>query len=160
MDYCRESVPGDIVLLESNNRVPADLRLIQANNLTVAELFLTGQSLAVKKSTAPLAEDVPASERSNMAFAGSTVTSGGGVGVVVATGQHTEVSRIVETVTSVEMAKPPLVLREQFARQTGLIVLGVSVLLAIIALAKGIPYAEVFSLAVVLAVAAIPRVSR
>jgi magnesium-transporting ATPase (P-type) len=150
-------VPGDIVLLESGQRVPADLRLIQANNLTVAESFLTGQSLAVKKSTAPLAEDIPTSERSNMAFAGSCVTSGGGVGVVVATGQHTEVSRIVETVTSVEMAKPPLVLREQVARQTGLIVLGVSVLLAMIVLAKRIPYTEVLSLAVVLAVAAIPE---
>jgi magnesium-transporting ATPase (P-type) len=153
-----ELVPGDVVLLESGNRVPADLRLIQTNNLAIDESFLTGESLAAGKSLALLAADSPLSERANMAFAGSTVTSGRGVGVVIATGLHTEVGRIAETVTSAEMTKPPLVVRmERFARQTSYAVLGASAVLALIAISKGVPYAEVFFLAVALAVSAIPE---
>lgn len=153
-----ELVPGDVVLLESGNRVPADLRLIQTNNLAIDEAFLTGESLATDKSLAPLAEDSPISERANIAFAGSTVTSGRGIGVVVATGLHTEVGRIAETVTSAAMTKPPLVVRmERFARQTSYAVLGASAVLALVAISKGIPYSEVFFLAVALAVSAIPE---
>ncbi|MBI2487177.1 MAG: hypothetical protein HYW01_09505 [Deltaproteobacteria bacterium] len=68
-----ELVPGDVVLLESGNRVPADLRLVQVNNLAIDESLLTGESLAVEKKTFKLSEETSISERSNMAFAGSTV---------------------------------------------------------------------------------------
>lgn len=153
-----ELVPGDVVLLESGNRVPADLRLIQTNNLAVDESFLTGESLAADKNLALLEVNSPVSERANMAFAGSTVTSGRGTGVVVATGLRTEVGRIAETATSAAMTKPPLVVRmERFARQTSYAVLGASAVMALIAVAKGIPYSEVFFLAVALAVSAIPE---
>lgn len=152
-----ELVPGDIVQLEPGDRVPADLRLIGTNNLAIDESFLTGESLAAAKNTAPLTRDSSTGDRSNMAFAGSTVISGLGVGVVVATGLRTKVSRIVEKVVSVEMATSPVVLREKFARRAGLIVLAAGILFAVIALAQGISYAEVFFLGVVLAVAAIPE---
>jgi magnesium-transporting ATPase (P-type) len=151
-----ELVPGDIVQLEPGDRVPADLRLMRTHDLTIDESVLTGESLAVTKNAAPLAEANTTGARSNMAFAGSTVISGRGVGVVVATGRRTEMSRIVETVTSVEMAPPPFALREQVARQTGLMVLGAGSLLAMIVLAKGTLLNEVLSLAVALAVSAIP----
>jgi len=153
-----ELVPGDVVLLESGNRVPADLRLVRVNNLCIDESLLTGESLAVEKRTSELSEDTPVSERSNMAFAGSTVTTGRGIGIVVATGTHTEVGKIAKTVTSSEMTKPPLVIRmERFARKITFIVVGASALLAIIAIAKGIPYVEVFFMAVALTVSAIPE---
>ena len=153
-----ELVPGDVVLLESGNRVPADLRLFQTNNLAVDESLLTGESVAAGKSPALLAEEAPISEQANMAFAGSTVTCGRGAGLVVATGLRTEVGRIAATVTSAKLTKPPLVVRmERFARQTSYAVLGASVMLALIAIAKGMPYAEVFFLAVALAVSAIPE---
>jgi magnesium-transporting ATPase (P-type) len=126
-------VPGDIVQLQPGDRVPADLRLIRTDNLAIDESVLTGESLAVTKNATPLAGTNTTRARSNMAFAGSTVISGRGVGVVVAIGRRTEVSRIIETVTSVEMASPPLALREQVARQTGLTVLGAGSLLAMMA---------------------------
>ena len=151
-------VPGDIVLLESGNRVPADQRLLQVTNLSIDESFLTGESLAVEKIAEPLAADIPVSERANLAFAGSTVMSGRGTGVVVATGLQTEVGKIAETVASADTTKPPLVLRmEKFARQITLVVMGACVLLAIVALAKGMPWLDVFFLAVALAVSAIPE---
>ncbi len=153
-----EVVPGDIVLLESGNHVPADLRLLQVNNLAIDESFLTGESVAVQKHIEPLDGEVPLGERLNQAFAGSTVTTGRGRGVVVNTGRHTEVGQIAATVTAADMTKPPLVVKmEKFARQTSLLILGACVLLAILAIAQGIPPVEVFFLAVALAVSAIPE---
>ncbi len=63
-------VPGDIVLLESGIKVPADLRLLEASNLTTDESFLTGESIAAKKSVGILKPNTGVSERTNMAFAG------------------------------------------------------------------------------------------
>lgn len=153
-----ELVPGDLVLLESGNRIPADLRLLQVNNLTIDESFLTGESVAVAKQTEPLTAELPLGERVNLAFAGSTVTTGRGSGVVVNIGSRTEVGQIAATVTAADLTKPPLVVKmEKFARQTSVIILGACLLLAIVAIAQGIPYDEVFFLAVALAVSAIPE---
>jgi magnesium-transporting ATPase (P-type) len=57
------------------------------------------------------------SDRKNMAFAGSTITSGRGVGIVVGTGTETQVGIIAQTVSESESGKPPLVLRmERFVK--------------------------------------------
>lgn len=52
-------VPGDLVLLKSGDKIPADLRLIDVKNLQVQESILTGESLAVEKSIAPVSIDAP-----------------------------------------------------------------------------------------------------
>lgn len=151
-------VPGDIVLLESGSRVPADLRLFEVRNLSIDESLLTGESQAVDKQVAVCAEATPLSERSNLAFAGTTVTHGRSLGVVVATAQMTEVGSIASAVATTAVAKPPLVLRmEQFARQVSYLVVGFVVLLAVVAAGQGTPFNEVFLLAVALAVSAIPE---
>lgn len=153
-----ELVPGDPVLLKSGSKVPADLRLFEVNSLTIDESFLTGESLPVEKNAEPLQEDLPVSERVNMAFAGSTVASGRGWGVAVATGRQTEVGKIAEAVTGAEGAKPPLVIRmERFARQVSFVVVLASAALAGILASKGTPLSQVFFLAVALAVSAIPE---
>lgn len=151
-------VPGDIVQLESGSRVPADLRLLRVNNLTVDESLLTGESHAVEKRVEMVAPDAAISERRNMAFAGSIIVSGRALAVVVAIGLRSEVGKIAKSVTATEATKPPLVIRmERFARQVSVIMLGACVLLAIVALAKGMPFVDVFFLAVALAVSAIPE---
>jgi calcium-translocating P-type ATPase len=153
-----ELVPGDLVYLESGARVPADVRLIETNHLAVDEALLTGESLPVEKDIAPLAEDLPVSDRRNMALAGSTVASGRGKGFVVATGLRTEVGKIARSVTAAETTKPPLVIRmERFSRQISLVVLAACALLAGIAFSRGMPLVDVFFLAVALAVSAIPE---
>ncbi|KUK83501.1 MAG: ATPase, P-type (Transporting), HAD superfamily, subfamily IC, partial [Pelotomaculum thermopropionicum] len=153
-----ELVPGDIVLLESGNKVPADLRLFEANNLSADESFLTGESVAATKRTSLLPQNVGVSERKNIAYAGSTVVTGRGLGIVVSTGMKTEVGRIAEHVNESESAKPPLVRRmENFTRQISIMVLFVSIILAIILHLQGLEAADIFFFVVALAVSAIPE---
>ncbi len=119
-----ELVLGDIVFLESGDKVPADIRLIKTKNLAIDESLLTGESIAAEKDPAPLEEETPVSDRKNMAYAGSSVASGRGTGIVVATGFYTEVGKIARTISESVGAKPPLVIRmERFARQISFIVL-------------------------------------
>jgi magnesium-transporting ATPase (P-type) len=151
-------VPGDILLLESGDKVPADIRLIQALNLSIDESLLTGESIAAEKKASVLAEEIPLSDRTNMAYAGSTVISGRGTGVVVATGMKTEVGKIAESLTFGESAKPPLVIRmERFARQISYLVLGIGTAIGLLALSKGMPMADVFLLVIAMTVSAIPE---
>jgi Ca2+-transporting ATPase len=153
-----ELVPGDIVLLESGERVPADLRLLEARSLAIDESFLTGESIAAEKQVEPLDEQTLVSERSNMAFASSTVTNGRGVGVVIATAMHTEVGKIARTIAEEEGGKAPLVLRmEHFARQIAIIIVAFAVLLGAVLLAQGTVLEEVFFIVVAIAVSAIPE---
>lgn len=153
-----ELVPGDVVLLESGNRVPADMRLLAARNLDVDESFLTGESQAVQKHTEVLDVETGVSDRKNMVFAGATVVTGRGLGVVSATGTRTEVGKIAKTVAESAAAKPPLVIRmERFAKKVSFLVVGASLVIGLIALLEGLPLAEVFFLAVALAVSAIPE---
>lgn len=93
-----------------------------------------------------------------MLFAGSTITSGRGKGLVVATGLITQVGQIADTVTTHEGSKPPLVQRmERFITQITYAILGIAAVLAIILTYQGVPYVTIFFLIVALAVSAIPE---
>ena len=151
-------VPGDIVLLESGVRVPADLRLISVKGLSIDESLLTGESLPVEKVENELEANLAVSERRNMAFAGSTVSAGRGVGLVVGTARRTEIGEIAQAVSDVDVSKPPLVIRlEKFSKQISYIILLAAVGLGAMALLRGIPLVDVFFLVVALAVSAIPE---
>lgn len=104
-----ELVPGDIVHLASGDRVPADLRLLEVKSLRVMEAALTGESLAVEKQVAPVAADAALGDRASMAWSGTLVTYGQGVGVVVATGPATEIGRISSMLAEVEPLATPLI---------------------------------------------------
>ena len=74
-----EIVPGDIVVVDAGDRVPADGRVIVAATLQVEEGALTGESVAVEKSTGAIATaDVAIGDRTNMAFMNTNVTRGHG----------------------------------------------------------------------------------
>jgi len=154
-----ELVPGDIVLLEAGDKVPADLRLLRAHGLQIQEAILTGESLAVDKLTEPVGADVALGDRSCMAFSGTTVTGGQGQGVVVATGDSTEIGLISGLLTEVEKLTTPLV--EQmaaFAKWLTLFILAVSgVILAFGLFVLHHDFAELFMAVVGLSVAAIPE---
>jgi len=86
----RQVVPGDIVSVRIGDKVCADVRLIDAATLSIDESILTGESIPVEKSDGPLGNSRAAiTERKNMAFMGTTVVGGQGLGVVVATGLNT-----------------------------------------------------------------------
>ena len=114
----RELVPGDIVLLETGDIVPADLRLLQVNQLEIEESALTGESLPVKKSGDIVFEEKTGlGDRKNMAYMGTTVTRGKGLGVVVATGMETEMGLIAGLIQKVQEEQTPLQRRlEQLGR--------------------------------------------
>ena len=110
-------VPGDLVFLQSGDKVPADLRLLRLKDLQIDEAMLTGESLPVAKATDPVAEGATVGDRFNMGFSGTMVTSGQGIGVVVATGQETELGRISEMLSGVETLTTPLLRKiNAFAR--------------------------------------------
>ena len=101
-------VPGDVVLVESGDRVPADLRLFEAKNLQVEEAVLTGESVPVEKQADPVEEEAGVGDRSCMAYSGTVVVRGQGQGVVVATGENTEIGQIGQMLSEVEEITTPL----------------------------------------------------
>ncbi len=154
-----ELVPGDVVLLEAGVGVPADLRLIEAEHLGVDESTLTGESTVVLKQVEPLPTvELLAAERLNLAFKGSLITRGHGVGIVTATGAGTELGRIAALLHRTGTAKSPLQKRlARFGRRLALVVIGICAIIFASGLLQGEPITLMFLTAVSLAVAAIPE---
>lgn len=92
-------VPGDVVLLQAGDRVPADLRLWRARGLQIEEAALTGESVAQEKSIDPVPADAVLGDRLDMAYSGTLVTHGQGVGIVVGSVADTEIGRISRLVS-------------------------------------------------------------
>lgn len=105
----RELVPGDLVYLEAGDNVPADLRIIDSDNLRIQESSLTGEADSVLKDNMLLVGQIPLAERSNMAYASTAVTNGSATGIVVATGVHTQIGQISQSVADVLAQKTPLI---------------------------------------------------
>jgi P-type Ca2+ transporter type 2C len=103
-----ELVPGDIVIISEGQKVAADIRLIEVNELRVNEAALTGESVPVSKKNDLIMKDVSLGDQKCMMFAGTFVTSGSGLGVVVATAQKTEIGKIADLVNSVENEQTPM----------------------------------------------------
>src|SRR5215471_17049856 len=101
-------VPGDVVLLESGDKIPADLRLIDAKNLRTEEAALTGESVPSDKTTDRVPANATVGDRGSMAFSGTMVVSGRATGVVVATGNETELGRINQLLAEVSTLETPL----------------------------------------------------
>ena len=102
-------VAGDVVFLEAGDNVPADLRIVSADNLRIEESALTGETNSVIKTDTALPDDnVPLADRVNMAYASTMVTSGSGIGVVVATAENTEIGKISQEVAHIKQKKTPL----------------------------------------------------
>ena len=152
-------VPGDIVLLESGDKVPADLRLLSVNGLQIDESLLTGESLPVTKDSGViLPADVTTGDKINMAFSGTLVSRGRGLGIVVATALRTQVGQIAEAVLNRESAKPPLVIRlEKFTFKITIALAITVIIMGAVTLAQGMPFVEVLLLSTALAVSAIPE---
>ena len=154
----RELVVGDIVEIETGDSIPADMRLVESVNLKIQEAALTGESVPVEKSTDIVSDDVPIGDRVNMAFSSCSVTYGRGVGVVVATGEKTEVGKIAAMIKSVPDMRTPMQVRlDKLGKVLAIISLVVCAVIFIIGLCYGRGLMEMFMTAVSLAVAAIPE---
>jgi calcium-translocating P-type ATPase len=152
-------VPGDIVLLEAGDKVPADLRVIEARGLAAQEAILTGESVPVEKGQTPVAIDAALGDRRSMLWSGTLITQGTARGLVVATGQATEIGRIGGLLAGVEQLTTPLVAQiDHFARWLSFLILLVAGLLLVWGYYVGhMPFADLFMAVVGVAVAAIPE---
>lgn len=152
-------VPGDIIILDSGNVVPADLRLLDVSKMQVNESSLTGESVPVSKTTVPLEGDIPLAERKNMLFKGTALTRGSGEGVVVATGMDTEIGHISELAQQAGMEqRTPLEKRlNQLGRRLIWVVLALVAVIAVSGILVGRDLRLMITIAVALAVAAIPE---
>jgi Ca2+-transporting ATPase len=154
-----ELVPGDVVHLEAGSVVPADLRLTQSANLRVQEAALTGESEPVDKTTDALADDdAPLGDRRNLAYSGTQVTYGRGVGVVVATGMGTELGRIAGLLQGVRAERTLLQERlDRVGKQLALAGVVVAVLVTLMGLTAGERWSDLVLTAISVAVAVIPE---
>jgi len=82
-------VPGDIVDLFAGDMIPADLRIISCKDLFINQASLTGESFPVEKIC------------NNIAFMGSSVVSGTGLGVVIKTGLYTQFGAISRRLSAI-----------------------------------------------------------
>lgn len=155
-----ELVPGDIVWLESGNRVTADMRLLSTTHLDVDESLLTGESIAVAKTHEPLPQTTTVIvDQHNMIFAGSMVSRGRAIGIVVATGTSTQLGQLAVDVLGASGGKPPLIARmESFTNHIAIGTVVASLLIGSIGMFFwGYTLKDTFFLVVALAVSAIPE---
>lgn len=155
----REIVPGDIVELEAGDIVPADGRLISSYALRTQEAPLTGESEPVAKDDgAVLPASAALAERRNMVFQGTHVSAGKTSAVVVATGLHTELGQIAGLLKRLPRQPTPLEQRlAELGRILIVVCLAMVAVIFVLQLMRGGDAAEVFFLAVSLAVAAVPE---
>jgi Mg2+-importing ATPase len=96
----KELVPGDIVVLAAGDMVPADVRLLSAKDLFLNQAALTGESLPVEKTPAPVDPSLQNPlEMPNICFLGSNVESGTGTAVVAQTGSGTYFGSLASSIT-------------------------------------------------------------
>lgn len=159
-------VPGDVVLLEAGQKVPADIRLIEVSDLACNEASLTGESLPVTKNTDELNKDAPLGDQKCIVFAGTYITNGSAVGIVVSTGQLTEIGKIATLVEGVEAESTPMQQKlDDLGKKLGYVIAVVCALVFLIifffvreendSVVRHLIFA--FTAAVALAVAAIPE---
>ena len=155
----QELVPGDLVVFSMGDRIPADVRLTQSTDLEIDESNLSGETTPSRKTTQAIMQaSIPVIERKNIAFMGTLVRAGHGRGLVVGTGKQTEFGSIWSMMQEVEEKKTPLQLRmDQLGKQLSLLSFGVIGVISLIGLLQGREWLDTFTIAVSLAVAAIPE---
>ncbi|MEH7122923.1 calcium-translocating P-type ATPase, SERCA-type [Bacillus sp. JJ1532] len=155
----KEIVVGDIIKFSSGDRIGADVRLIESNSLEVEESALTGESLPVSKTIGSIkAANLGIGDMENMAFMGTLVTRGSGVGLVVAIGMKTAMGQIADLLQKAETMTTPLQRRlEQLGKILITVALLLTVLVVVVGVLQGHDLYTMFLAGVSLAVAAIPE---
>ena len=149
---------GDIILLNSGDKIPADCLLIESQNLFVNESILTGESMQILKSSEANDNSEHIGEQKNRLYAGTTVVTGRGKAVVIATGLDTEVGKISQSIAETKEEKSPLTIRiEKFSKQISLAIVIASFGLAFLLYSKGYDIKEIPLYIISLAVSAMPE---
>lgn len=154
----RDVVVGDLVVLSEGDMVPADIRLIWTRECTIAEAVLTGESLAVEKHADVVDPGSIIADRSNMAYASTTLARGNARGLVVAVGTATEIGRVSEHLSVPADTETPITQRlQRFSMVLLYVILGVAGITIVGALLRGYSFTDAMMAAVALSVGAIPE---
>jgi Ca2+-transporting ATPase len=153
-----ELVPGDIIILRTDDLVPADLRLLGEAGARVNEAALTGESVPVNKSPESVDAGEPLHARTSMLYKGTSIEEGEVEAVVIATGLSTELGHISQLTAGAEKKAPPLQKRlDQLGRKLAWIVLSIAVIVGAVGLAAGRETVIMIETAIALGIAAIPE---
>lgn len=151
-------VPGDILVLNSGDAVVADARLVETSSLAVAEAALTGESLPVIKSIESIVEKTVLADRNNMVYAGTYITAGRGLAIVVTTGVQNEIGKIANLATTTTQPLTQLEVRiKQFGRYLAFASLIVFGLVVAIGLWRDIKFSDIFMIAISQMVSLVPE---
>lgn len=157
--FSQEIVAGDVIRLSSGDRIPADIRITKSASLETEESALTGESLPVMKHAATINQDhLDPQDQRNMAFMGTLVTRGNGIGIVVGTGMNTVMGQIASLMGKTKKIATPLENKlAELGRILIFVALALTALVVIIGVYHGHPVYNMFLAGVSLAVAAIPE---
>ncbi len=153
-----ELVPGDVVHLAAGDMIPADVRVLSAKDLFVVQASLTGESMPVEKSeTAEPAAAPSFSELRNVCFLGTSVETGTGTAVVVATGEATCLGSLARAVAA---PTAPTAFDRGVTRFTWLMIRFILVMVPLVFLVNGLTkgdWREAFFFALAVAVGLTPE---
>lgn len=144
----REITVDELVVISAGDRIPADGALLEAVNLFINEAILTGESMPVAKNVKDCVS----------VFSGTTVTSGRGKFRVTAIGMETKLGSIAGTLEKTPEEDTPL--QRQIRKLAGVLavlVCIISIFIFLVGLLRGENFITMFSIAVAIAVAAIPE---
>jgi H+-transporting ATPase len=137
-------VPGDVIRVRLGDIIPADVKLVEGEYLSVDQAALTGESLPVNK------------EAGDIAYSGSIAKQGEMVALVTNTGGHTffaRTAKLVETAGAVSHFQKAVMRVGDFLI---LIAVGLSIILILVELHRGLPVLNLVEFVLILVVASIP----
>ncbi|MEJ2588868.1 MAG: plasma-membrane proton-efflux P-type ATPase [Deltaproteobacteria bacterium] len=140
----RELVPGDIIRIRAGDIIPADVKLVDGDYLSVDQSALTGESLPVDKKAG------------EMTYSGSVAKQGEMVGLVTGTGANTyfgHTAKLVESAGAASHFQKAVIRVGNFLI---FLALGLSILLVVVELMRGLPILDLAQFILILVVASIP----
>lgn len=147
-------VPGDILLFQAGDMIPADCLLLESNELHANEASLTGESFPVRKIPGILDEKTELTKRTNCLWEGSSIISGSGKALVIATGDKTIFGNITQSVsTNVETEFERNINDFGFFLMKITLILSLFILIVNLLLHKGIIESALFALALAVGMA-------
>jgi magnesium-transporting ATPase (P-type) len=164
----RDLVVGDLILLSTGDRIPADCRVVDSVELTLDESSLTGEHHPVTKTGEGLVEltmmggggsvQPTLTQQHNMVFTGTLVHAGRGRAMVVAVGRDTEFGKVALELSTVQNRKSPLQNKiDELGQRLATLSSAAIAVIAFLGYLLGRPLLETLTVAVSLAVAAIPE---
>jgi len=152
-----ELVPGDVIVIEAGMNIPADVRIIKHKNLAINEAALTGEWVNVAKDAEAIKKEKHITEQFNMVWMGTLASSGTAVGVVVETGNRTQIGSIAKSLAYTDESQTPLQKSiKKLAKFLASFTLVAVVAILLIGIFHGESIAEMLLVAIALAVAVMP----